>query len=72
MASPNAVRLQGFDIRDAYSYYAKVEVALIGVEDPAEVAQGTARFLNLYLPDIMACFPDWEQVRDGDWPVGEE
>ncbi len=72
LASPNAVRLQGFDIRDAYSYYAKVEVALIGVEDPQEVARGTARFLDAFLPDIMACFPDWEQVRAGDWPVGDE
>lgn len=72
LSSPNSVRLQGFDIRDAYSYYAKVEVALIGVEEPQAVADGTARFLDHYLPDIMACFPDWEQVRDGDWPVGEE
>jgi len=72
LASPNAVRLQGFDIRDPYSYYAKVEVALIGVSDPVDVAEGTARFLDAYLPDIMACFPDWEQVRAGDWPVGEE
>lgn len=72
LASPNAVRLQGFDIRDEYSYYAKVEVALIGVEAPVDVAEGTARFLDAYLPDIMACFPDWEQVRAGDWPVGEE
>ena len=72
LASPNAVRLQGFDIRDQYSYYAKVEVALIGVDDPVDVAKGTAQFLDAFLPDIMACFPDWEQVRAGDWPVGEE
>jgi len=72
LASPNAVRLQGFDIRDEYSYYAKVEVALIGVKDPDAVARGTAKFLDAYLPDIMACFPDWEQVRAGEWPVGEE
>ncbi|MEE9405541.1 MAG: hypothetical protein V3V20_11670, partial [Algisphaera sp.] len=71
LASPNAVRLQGFDIRDPYSYYAKIEVALVGVQDPDDVAQGTTAFLDVFLPDILACLPDWDQVKAGTWPIDD-
>ncbi|MEM9418232.1 MAG: exosortase [Planctomycetota bacterium] len=69
LASPNAVRAQGFDIRDAHSYYCKIEIQILGENDPALVAQHTTDLLNTFLPDIMACLPDWDDVKAGAWPV---
>jgi hypothetical protein len=68
MASPNAVRFQGFDIRDEHSYYCKIEVMILGESDPDRAAERTAKLLDVFLPEIMACLPDWEQVRAGQWP----
>jgi len=70
LASPNAVRVQGFDIRDAHSYYCKIEVQIAGESDPQKVAQHTTDLLNAFLPDIMACLPDWDDVKAGRWPEG--
>lgn len=69
LASPNAVRVQGFDIRDAHSYYCKIEVQVLGESDPEKVAQHTTDLLNAFLPDIMACLPDWDDVKAGQWPI---
>ena len=66
--SPNAVRLQGFDIRDKYSYYAKIEVQILGETDPEMVKQRSTELLNTFMPEIMACMPDWNDVRAGLWP----
>ncbi len=68
LASPNAVRAQGFDIRDTHSYYCKVEVMILGETDPDKVVAGTTKLLNTFLPEIMACLPDWEAVQAGQWP----
>ncbi|MEM6458024.1 MAG: exosortase/archaeosortase family protein [Planctomycetota bacterium] len=66
--SPNRVRLQGFDIRDRYSYYCKVEVQILGVADRAEFDRRVADLLDAVMPDIMACLPDWADVQAGVWP----
>lgn len=72
LASPNAVRLQGFDIRDTHSYYCKIEVQVIGEPDPERFAEKAQDLLNDFLPEIMACLPDWQEVRDGQWPIDPE
>ncbi len=59
LATPEQVRLLGFDPRDRYSYYCKVEVALFGVSDPDEAQRRASAFLSLAMPEIMACLPDW-------------
>ncbi len=69
LASPNAVRVQGFDIRDAHSYYCKIEIQVVGESDPEKVAQHTTDLLDAFLPDIMACLPDWDDVKAGRWPI---
>ncbi len=71
IASPYKVRANGVNIRDEYSYYAKIEVALVGVSDPDEVAKGTADFLDAFFPDILACLPDWNDVEAGFWPPSD-
>ena len=71
MASPHAVRANGVNIRDEYSYYAKIEVGLVGVHDVDAAVAGTERFLDAFLPDILACLPDWDDVGAGAWPVDE-
>jgi len=70
-ASPNEVRELGFDPRDEYAYYCKIEVALVGVSDPAEAQQRVAEYLDQFLPEVLACLPDWRDVRDGRWPEPE-
>ncbi|MBB6429299.1 exosortase/archaeosortase family protein [Algisphaera agarilytica] len=69
LASPNAVRAQGFDIRDAHSYYCKIEIQVLGENDPDAVTRHTTDLLNVFLPDIMACLPDWDDVKAGRWPI---
>lgn len=71
LASPNSVRVQGFDIRDAHSYYCKVEVQILGETDPQRVAERTTALLDVFLPEIMACLPDWDDVKAGRWPIPE-
>lgn len=67
-ASPNQVRFLAFDMHDKYSYYCKVEVRFLKLTDPAEIEQRTTVFLSEVLPEIMACLPDWTDVRAGRWP----
>ncbi|MEO1235375.1 MAG: exosortase/archaeosortase family protein [Planctomycetota bacterium] len=69
LASPNEVRLEGFDIRDRYSYYCKIEVQIVGEADPQRVAERTTDLLNTFLPEILACLPDWGDVKAGRWPT---
>jgi exosortase len=69
--SPEAVRLQGFDPRDEYSYYCKVEVQALGVPDAQQAAERSASLLSAAVPEIMACLPDWIDVTEGRWPADE-
>jgi len=77
LPTPEFVRAQGFDPRDKYSYFAKIEIQPQPLRTPsgkwktlsAELAQQrTQSFLSHALPEIMACFPDWEDVQAGTWP----
>ena len=67
--SPNAVRFQGFGIRDTHSYYCKIEIMILGENDPQKVEQRTTALLDTFLPEIMACLPDWADVVAGRWPT---
>lgn len=69
LASPNEVRLQGFDLRDTHSYYCKIEVLIYGESDPDKVRERTTAMLDTFLPEILACLPDWQDVKDGQWPT---
>ncbi len=71
LPTPDHVRLQGFDPRDKYSYYCKVEVRLAGVEDPELARERAASLLSVVLPEVMACLPDWVDVTEGRWPVDD-
>ncbi len=68
LSSPNAVRLQGFDITDKHSYYCKIEVMVVGEADPDSMRKRTEAFLDVFLPEIMAALPDWHDVQAGRWP----
>ncbi len=67
--SPNQVRLKGFDPRDEYAFYSKVEVRLRDVSDPDEAVRRVGEFLSTMLPELMACLPDWNEVKAGEWPL---
>jgi exosortase len=67
LASPNAVRMEGFNIRDKHSYYCKIEVQVVGQSDGELATRQSEAFLDVFLPEIMAALPDWRQVRDGRW-----
>ncbi|MEM9881960.1 MAG: exosortase/archaeosortase family protein [Planctomycetota bacterium] len=70
--SPNRVRLQGFNIRDRYSYYCKVEVQVLGVADPEAFDRRATQLLDAVMPDVMACLPDWPDVQAGLWPPADQ
>lgn len=70
--SPLQVRERGFDPRDEYAYYCKIEVAILGISDPVESQRLSAEFLDQFMPEILACLPDWRDVREGRWPNPDE
>ncbi len=69
LASPNDVRLQGFDPRDRHAYYCKIEVGVDGVSDPERAMAVASEFLSAMMPEILRCLPDWVDVVEGRWPV---
>jgi len=68
LAGPNEVRLNGFDLRDKYSYYCKVQVT-VGVQDKALAMERITSLLAEVMPEIMLCLPDWIDVTEGRWPA---
>jgi len=66
--SPGAVRANGFDIRDKYSYYCKVQVT-VHVQDKDEAVERISSLLSEVMPEIMSCLPDWVDVTEGRWPA---
>lgn len=71
LATPDEVRLHGFDPRDRYGYYCKIEVRWPKIADPVKAKERTRDLLNVMLPQILACLPDWVQVKSGQWPPSE-
>lgn len=69
LATPDQVRLQGFDPRDRYSYYCKVEVGLPGIADPELARQRAVALLDAAMPSIMNCLPDWNEVTARSSPT---
>ncbi len=65
---PRDVRLKGFDLRDKYSYYCKIQVT-VGVEDKEVANERIASLLSELMPQIMLCLPDWVDVTEGRWPA---
>ena len=68
LSTPEWVRAKGFDPRDRYSYYCKIEVGMFGVGDSQVASERVEAFLSVMLPEIMACLPDWTDVTAGRWP----
>jgi hypothetical protein len=67
LASPNDVRVQGFDPSDAHAYYCKIEVS-VNVPEPERAVQISSEFLSAMMPEILRCLPDWVEVTQGRWP----
>lgn len=68
LPSPHAVRKNGFDIRDKYSYYCKVQVT-VNVQDKDEAIKQISSLLSELMPEVMSCLPDWVDVTEGRWPA---
>ena len=60
---PEGVRALVLDIRERYAYWCKVEVLVHGLSDRGEVMAAVREFLSAALPEVLACLPDWEQVK---------
>ena len=67
MASNHEVRF-GFELRDRYAYYCKVELQFPGITDREELERRAGAFLRDMLPEVMACLPDWHEVQAGRYP----
>ncbi|MFP4223600.1 MAG: exosortase-associated EpsI family protein [Phycisphaeraceae bacterium] len=72
LATPDLVRLHGFDPTDRYSYYAKVEVQAFGITDEELVRERVSSLLDHALPEILFCLPDWHEVQQGTYPREDE
>lgn len=66
LPNPDVVRLHAFDPRDRYSYYCKVEVLIYNEGEVEAARRRASEFLSELMPEIMACLPDWEAVRQGE------
>ena len=71
LPTPDHVRFQGFSLTDEYSYYCKIEVGVNLVGDKDLAVRRVNDFLSDFLPQVMACLPDWVDVTEGHWPPGE-
>ena len=67
-ATPEGVRVKGFDWRDRYSYYCKIEVLLPDIADPAVATDISSGFLSHLMPEIIACLPNCSDVKAGRAP----
>jgi len=68
VASNHQVRFS-FNVQDRYNYYCKVEVMFPGVNDPDLVAEYAQDLLSDLMPEVMACLPDWTEVKAGTYPA---
>ncbi len=83
VASRNKIGLQFLNRSSRYVYYAKIEVMpgrLVEIEDrdkpsfvggiknSEEAKTMAADFLAAMLPELVACFPDWEAIEAGNIP----
>jgi len=64
MATPEDVRIEGWDPRDKRGYYCKIELALPGVADQARARQRASDLLAELLPEILACLPDLRKTEN--------
>ncbi|MFA9476758.1 exosortase/archaeosortase family protein [Phycisphaerales bacterium AB-hyl4] len=71
LATPDEVRIEGFNPRDRYSYYFKVELQMHQVGDRELASERAAAFLEHAMPELMACLPDWVDVTEGRYPVDD-
>lgn len=62
------LRAKGFDPRDEYGYWTKIEVDIPKAESEEAAVAGAEKFLSAILPEIMACLPDWYEVKAGRYP----
>jgi exosortase/archaeosortase family protein len=68
-ANPDEVRANGFNPRDRYNYYCKVQMRLFYTGgDWAGVAYQASQLLSSMMPEVLACLPDWDQVVKGPVP----
>lgn len=83
VSSRNRIGLQFMDRSSRYVYYSKIEVTpgrlvepdegstpvfVSEVSDPQFARELASGFLSRILPELAACFPDWEAVLAGDIP----
>ncbi len=72
LASPLDVRLEGFNLRDRYAYYFKVQAEALGVSDPEVASERVEALLTDLMPQILATLPDWSEVQAGRYPTAAD
>ena len=66
VGNAEAVRLESFNIKNEYAYYAKVQTTSItGVRTGEQHAEYSGELIGELLPEIMLCVPDWVDVQLG-------
>jgi len=70
--SAESVRGIAFDPRDRYGYWCKVEISVPNVTDFQTARARANALLNEMLPEIMACLPDWAEVKAGTYPAEQD
>lgn len=63
--TPEDVKLLAFKRSEEYAYYCKVQFSAAGDRDftTEEFTSMCSDFLEVLLPDLSRCFPDWSEIE---------
>lgn len=64
-ATPESVKKLAFDLTDRFAYYTKVEFSMSGAGafGAEQFLEEVADLLDVLLPEVMLCLPDWSEVE---------
>lgn len=71
LGTPESVRSLVFDVRDRYAYWCKIEMLPLDAHDSERAIEMVADFVSYALPEVLACLPDWQEVKSGKFPPNE-
>ncbi len=63
LATPDQVRLQGFNLTDRYGYYCKIEMEFPGLSEEAPITAVAEDFMREALPEVLNCLPLWPPAK---------
>jgi len=71
-ANANDVRTLAFNLSDDYAFYLKIQLTSMSASSFEEFVEHASSLIGETIGEIMRCTPDWVEVQQGRYPVGDE